>query len=212
MFIELLDFLRCPNAHEESWLVLAATRADGRDIMEGVLGCPVCHVEYPIDAGVVAFSPHCSPAIVGAPNEEEALRLAATLELTGSHGYAVLAGSWIAQARLLQTMTDVPLVLVNPPRELEMGRGLSGLTIDPDWVALPIAGSTARAIALDEAGTPLQLAAAISTLGVGGRILAPLSLERPQEMTELARDDRHWVAQRARAARSSGIVSLERRR
>jgi len=45
MFSELVDVLRCPRPHEESWLVLAAHRLDGRDIMAGVLGCPVCHAD-----------------------------------------------------------------------------------------------------------------------------------------------------------------------
>jgi len=53
VFIELVDALRCPRAHEESWLVLAMSRIEGRHIQEGALGCPVCHAEYPIHEGIV---------------------------------------------------------------------------------------------------------------------------------------------------------------
>ena len=53
MFIELVDALRCPRTHEESWLVLAASRIEARHIQEGALGCPVCRAEYPIRDGIV---------------------------------------------------------------------------------------------------------------------------------------------------------------
>ena len=45
MFVEIIDLLRCPNAHAESWLVAAAARTVGRHIVEGTLGCPVCEAE-----------------------------------------------------------------------------------------------------------------------------------------------------------------------
>ena len=55
MFIELVDALRCPQPHAESWLVVASTRTQARHILEGTLGCPVCRAEYPIVDGVVDF-------------------------------------------------------------------------------------------------------------------------------------------------------------
>ena len=45
MFIELVDALRCPVAHAESWLVAAAIRMEARHIVDGTLGCPVCSAE-----------------------------------------------------------------------------------------------------------------------------------------------------------------------
>ena len=41
MFIELIDTLRCPTPHDESWLVLAADRMAARHVVEGTVGCPV---------------------------------------------------------------------------------------------------------------------------------------------------------------------------
>ena len=38
--------------HEASWLVVSFARRDGRFIVEGTLGCPVCHRQYPIRDGV----------------------------------------------------------------------------------------------------------------------------------------------------------------
>ena len=212
MFIELIDVLRCPNAHEESWLVLASSRSEGRDVMDGVLGCPVCEAEYPIVDGVVRFVPKSHANAAAPSSEEEALRLAALLDLATPGAYAIIAGALGDSAPSLRALTDVPLLVVNPPPGIEMGNGLSGLTIDPGWTALPLGPSSARAIALDDSATPAQLRAALLVVRPSGRVLAPLALALPDGVSELARDDRQWLAERRVVARESGIIPLERRR
>jgi len=213
MFIELIDVLRCPNAHEESWLVLASRRIDGRDVMEGVLGCPVCAAEYPITEGIVRFAHESrDDAVAVSPSEEEALRLAALLDLVTPRSYALLTATLGMHAPSLRALTDVPLLLVNPPPGIEMGNGLSALTIDSDWTTLPLAPSSASAIALDDATTPPQLRAAVHVVRPSGRILAPTALALPDGVSELARDDRQWLAERRPAPRESGIIPLERRK
>lgn len=213
MFIELIDVLRCPNAHEESWLVLAAGRIDGRDVMEGVLGCPVCAAEYPITDGVARFEHEVrNDGIAVSPSEEEALRLAALLDLATPRGYAIITASLGVHAPALRALTDVPLLLVNPPPGIEMGNGLSALTIESDWTTLPLAPSSARAIALDDTTTPTQLLAALRVVRPSGRVLAPATLALSDDAAELARDDRQWLAERRAVARESGIISLERRK
>ncbi|HEY2855606.1 MAG TPA: hypothetical protein VGJ18_22375 [Gemmatimonadaceae bacterium] len=212
MFSELVDVLRCPRPHEESWLVLAAHRLNGRDIMAGVLGCPVCHAEYPIADGVARFVNAPDASSAGASNEDEALRLVALLDLTGARGYAVVLGDLTNHAVRMRELTDVQLLLVNPPTDLATGSGLSGLTIGRAWTALPLAGASARAIAFDDRTTPAQLASGIEVVAPGGRILAPVALSLPDGLTELVRDDRQWLAERQQAPRSSGIISLQRRK
>ena len=208
----MLDQLRCPRPHEESWLVLASQRIDGRDVLAGVLGCPVCHAEYPIVEGIACFADSARVTPTQSSDEEEALRLAATLNLTGPHGYAILVGELGIHAPSLHAMTDVQLLLVNPPAGVEMGWGLSGVTIEPDWIKLPLASSGARAVAFDDAASSTQIVAAVGTLSVGGRLLAPVSLPLPEGLSEVARDERHWAAERARADNPSKIISLTRRR
>ena len=211
MFIELVDALRCPNPHEEIWLVLASGKMEGRDVMEGVLGCPICHAEYPIEAGVAWFDGGANSRSRGAvPDEEEALRLAALLDLTDSRGYAILVGDAGSQAPRLRALTDVQLLLVNPPSGIEMGNGLSGLTT-PMQSLLPLAALSARAIALDNAASAELLESALNVVCPGGRILAPAGLSIPSGVIELARDERQWVGERARASVSSGIVTIHRR-
>ena len=212
MFIELIDVLRCPSAHEESWLVLASRRIDGRDVMDGVLGCPVCEAEYPIVDGTVRFASEANSDIAGPSSEDEALRLAALLDLASPGGYAIIAGALGNGAPALGALTDVQLLLVNPPPGIRMGSGLSGLTIDPGWTALPLAPASARAIALDDSATPAQLRAGLVVVRPSGRVLAPLALALPDGVSELARDDRQWLAERRSAPRESGIIPLERRK
>ena len=212
MFSELVDVLRCPRPHEESWLVLAAHRMDGRDIMEGVLGCPVCHAEYPIADGVARFADPPAARAQMVATEEAALRLVALLDLTGARGYAIVVGELTKHAQEMRELTDVQLLLVNPPVGTRMGGGLSGLTIESSWAKLPLAAASARGIAFDDATTQAQLEDGIDVVAPAGRILAPIGLEIPGGLTELARDDRHWLAECEQVTRSSGVVTLRRKK
>src|SRR4051812_37196810 len=116
MFIELVDALRCPVPHEESWLVAAATRMEARHIVDGTLGCPVCSAEYPIRNGVVDF--RRGGGVVAAPvasSAEQAMRMAALLDLADAQGFAVLLGEWGAHAHELASIVETPLVVIDPP-------------------------------------------------------------------------------------------------
>src|SRR5512140_104168 len=97
MLIPLVDALRCIRPHEDTWLVASIDRAEDRDIIEGTLGCPSCLAEYPIHDGVVHFDAVARPAY-RAPTEDDALRLAAALDLVDPRTTAVLHGSWGAYA------------------------------------------------------------------------------------------------------------------
>ncbi len=56
MHIELVDTLRCPHPHEDTWLVASVTRFDGREVVEGTLGCPACRRQFPVRGGEVDFT------------------------------------------------------------------------------------------------------------------------------------------------------------
>ena len=211
MFIELVDVLRCPRAHDKFCLVLAGRRVHDRDVMDGTLGCPVCKAEYPILDGVAHFdggTPR-STATGAAPSEEDALWLAALLDLADPRGFAVLVGGMSAYGPLIATMTDVQLLLVDPPAGIHMGLGLSGLTMPAGAAVFPLASGSARAVALDSSASGEQVDAAVDVLRGGGRLVAPAPLELPEGLTELARDDRVWVAERTAA---SPVVQLSRKR
>ena len=56
MFIELVDSLRCIVPHDDTWLVASVGRMDGRHVIDGTLGCPVCHRQFPIRDGAAWFT------------------------------------------------------------------------------------------------------------------------------------------------------------
>lgn len=208
MFIELVDALRCPVAHEESWLVAAAVRMEARHIVHGTLGCPVCAAEYPIRDGVVDMrrAPGRAPAAHAASSADDAMRIAALLDLSDAQGFAVLLGSWGSHAAHLSFVAEVPLVLIDPPTELTGSPGVSVIRCDGP---LPLAEGAARAMAID-AGDAGRVASAIRATRAKGRILAPAHVPVPGGVTELARDEATWVGERA--ASTSPLVTLHVRR
>ncbi|MGN6391237.1 MAG: hypothetical protein ACTHM9_03175 [Gemmatimonadales bacterium] len=114
MFIELTDHLRCPEPHDEAFLVLLPDRIEGRSVREGTLGCPICDRRFTLRDGVFdtgdAVAPPAGPSRLGAE------ALVALAGLNGPGGYAVLAGAPAAVWRAVATgMPGVGLVGVNPP-------------------------------------------------------------------------------------------------
>ncbi|MFN2563964.1 MAG: hypothetical protein ABR499_02980 [Gemmatimonadaceae bacterium] len=213
MFIELVDDLRCPRAHEETWLVAAAERTEGRDIIEGTLGCPICRAEYPIRAGVVWFAPAAraeAPATAAPAHHDDpelAMRLAALLDLSDAQGFALLAGTWASCAQPLRDLVPTHLVVLNPRPLGDVSVGISVLEIPG---SIPLADATCRGVALDEAhADAAHLAAAVRVLRPGGRLVAPASTPTPSGVAELARDERVWVAERE--ARPPKLVALRPR-
>jgi uncharacterized protein YbaR (Trm112 family) len=127
VFIELTDHLRCPSDHDESFLVLLPDRVEGRSVIEGQLGCPVCGRTFQLVNGVLdtGDSPHFSelPA-----SELDAEAVTALAGLSGPGGYLTLVGpvadSWKDVAAL---NPGVALVVVNPGHEVADAPGISVL-------------------------------------------------------------------------------------
>lgn len=114
MFIELTEYLRCPNRHEDAYLVLATGAMAGRAIRYGTLGCPVCHAEYLVVKQVARFgTPPDRPSPVGPLPPAEDVQAVLGLESPG--GYVALVGSASGQADVLaRLMNVVHFVCVNP--------------------------------------------------------------------------------------------------
>jgi hypothetical protein len=200
--------------------VVSATLIEVRHLREGVLGCPVCRAEYPIHGGVADFRP--SSLVEAASRAEDrhaplqegdpadpfiGMRLAALLNLADPSGFALLLGEWGRVADSMEALPDLPpLVLLDPPGEVEMRPGRSGLR---SGVSIPIAGGAARAVAVDAGSTHL-MAEAVRVTRAGGRIVGPITARLPDGVRELARDEAVWVAQRESA--QSGLVQLHVRR
>ena len=201
MFIDLVDDLRCPQPHEETWLVVASDRTHGRNIMEGTLGCPICRSEYAIRRGVVWFRDPAAarPAPpVAQPARADvavAMRLAALLDLSDPGGFALLSGSWAVHARAVRELVETQLVVLNPASAVAAGDGIS--VVETAGPEIPVAQATLRGVALDAVhADAASLEAAVRVLRPRGRLLAPVAAALPAGAIELARDGELWVAER----------------
>jgi uncharacterized protein YbaR (Trm112 family) len=207
MFIPLVDSLRCPNAHPETWLVASIDRAEERDIKEGMLGCPQCLAEYPVREGIVHFGPDIAREPFQPPDENEAVRVAAALELTDPRMTAVLHGAWGAHAMLIRSMTPVSLLLINPPEGVESGDGISIVLAN----SAPLAVASMDGAAVGAVASTALVATLCASLRGGRRMLGPLAVTRPAFLLELARDAEIWVAQLDPGAITSAPVLPTRR-
>jgi hypothetical protein len=113
MHIELTDHLRCLSDHAESFLVLLPDAMDGRRVLRGTLGCPVCGSIVPVEDGIAEFGG-------GGPSDGHtglsAEAVAAFLGVSGPGGYVALVGGATAvAAELGALLPGIALVLVNPP-------------------------------------------------------------------------------------------------
>ena len=216
MFIELVDSLRCPEPHDETWLVATIDRLDGRHIVEGSLGCPICRQVYPIRDGVVEMRrgetpphpPHDDTyGRMTLPSDDDVSRCAALLGMAEPGGLYVLAGAAGKVTNGLEQVTEGKLLLVSPTDDVVLTSDMSVLRASG---TLPVAACVVRGVLLDAASaTELFLAQAERALVAGGRLVAPAHAPLPAGVRELARDEREWVAVKERAA--SAPVPLRRR-
>lgn len=211
MFIELVDSLRCPRPHEDTWLVAAVARFHGRHVADGSLGCPVCRAQYPVRDGGVDFTAggrgERASQGVDTPGEDEVLRARALLGLAEPGGTVALVGEAASLAPALEEAAQVTLLLVNPRRSA-LGPGTSTVWVDD---GVPLAAGVLRG-AMIGAGVDASRAfvdSLVRALAPRARLVAPAARPVPDGMTELARDAREWVAERA-AERVSPPVPLRR--
>ena len=202
MHIELVEQLRCLNAHEDSWLVGSFDRMEARTVIAGALGCPVCGAEYPIVDGVAWFGavpgsdarvPSAATAADGDP--EETMRLAALLGLVGAGGTVLLAGEWGALGAALVQLVQVRAVLLDPPAGIAAAEGTGVVRTDG---RIPLAAGTLRGAALDEQNAA-RAGPVAELLRARGRLVLPATGSHPAGVTELARDARHVVLEKTAA-------------
>lgn len=142
MFIELTDHLRCPSDHEERFLVLLPERMEGRRVVAGSLGCPVCRRVVLLESGSVEFGPAPAPGPASALSAEAARAL---IGIDGPGGFvALVAEASSLAADLGALLPGVRFALVNPPPG----------TADTEWASvvrsprLPLKESSVRAAVL----------------------------------------------------------------
>ena len=196
MHIEFIELLRCPNPHEETWLVAAFHRMDGRLVIDAKLGCPVCSAEFFIRDGVAIFSAGdgTDSTIQKPADDDTAMRIAAFLDLTAPGKLVLLAGKEAAASEMVADLADTRVISLNrpfgaQPREDKVAEVRAGLPI-------PLAAKSLDGIALDESHTtPQMLTEAARLLRARGRLVAVAGATLSPEFRELARDADHVVAE-----------------
>jgi uncharacterized protein YbaR (Trm112 family) len=124
MFIELTDHLRCPEDHDESFLVLLPDKMEGRFVRTGQLGCPVCGRTFELVDGV--FDAGSGPEPGKQPTALTAEAATVLAGLSGPGGYLALVGPPASLGReITERMPGVALVAVNPPADMADGDGVS---------------------------------------------------------------------------------------
>jgi len=200
--------LRCPEAHEEGFLVMSTGEMLGRMVRSGMLGCPVCGKEYPIVRGVAHFSAggmrdagsvdpraatHPASPI---PHPADVQTLQALLDLSGPGGYVLLLGSAARHAvGLTGLMGGIHFVGVNAPDDVEELPVLSLLACE---AMIPLRQTVARAgvVGRDRLGAT-WLAEARRVLLPGRRlVIESESVTAPPGLTQLALGHGLFVGER----------------
>ncbi len=100
MFIELSEALACPACGPPQELVVVVDRLDGRRVLDGFLGCPICEARFPIRSGAVDLAHPDAPLHrpgEAAPGpypeldiEQTAVMIAALFDARDGGGYLLL--------------------------------------------------------------------------------------------------------------------------
>lgn len=230
MFIELSDVVQCIHPHESNWLVLSAEEMAGRHVVTGQMGCPVCAATYLIRDGEAHFEADqggeasgivlgANPSNAGEPEdaslwewlggEEASIGASALLSLVDVRQPVLLAGAWGCLAPTLADTAPAAYVLTDPTHPFAPVR--EEISVLRTAGALPLRARSLFAAALDGAAVREGLTdGTVRALRHGGRLVAPSWAPLPEGVTELARDDTLWVAERVRAMASGPPVAILR--
>lgn len=190
MFIELTDHLRCPEDHEERYLVLLPDRMEERSVREGRLGCPVCGRTYTLNDGALDLG---GEGAVGDPTS--ALTpdaIAALAGVNGPGGYLVLVG---APGRLWRELAElvprVGLVAVNPGGGTSDEQGVSVIR----GPRLPLKSRSMRGVVLGRpyGGDPAWIAEAARVVLPGLRVVGEGDTPSAGVIELMAAADGVWV-------------------
>lgn len=201
MFIELIDLLRCTNAHEDTWLVASFRTVSHRFVLDASLGCPACSAQYPVNAGIADFAagmtvPSCEAERAAASHsrEEIATRAGAYLAATEPGATIVLGGVWAYAAQQLSEMSETRVLALNATDEVKESATVGLVRVGSE---IPVAPGSVLGVALD-AWFPAKIVdSAVRAVRPGGRIVGPTVIPAPPELTVIAHDDSYWVALKA---------------
>ena len=197
MFIEVAEVLRCPREHDQVMCVVRADEIVGRTVIRGVIGCPRCNAEYPIDAGVADFAPLSAPD--DAPSDvsvsADAPAVGALLGIAGPGGYVVLAGSASRLGvGLASLFGGIHFLALNAPDDVAAS---PSLTLLHGSHPFPLRTSTARGVVVgEEYAIEPWLSDAARLVLDGLRMVVLTTKPEHHPVAQLACGDGLWVGQK----------------
>ena len=90
-------------------------------------------------------------------------------------------------------MTESRIFALNPAQHVEESESVGLLEVHRQ---IPLAASSVRGVAIDFSFPREILTSAIRVVRPGGRIVGPAAIEPPGDLTVIARDASHWVAEK----------------
>jgi hypothetical protein len=193
MFIELTDHLRCPAAHPEQFLVLLPSRMEGRRVLTGELGCPLCGLVILLADGIANWG-GAVPSVGRTALTAEAV--AAFLGLSGPGGYVALVGGVTVLAHALAPrFPGIRLVLVNPPAGTQDSDKGSVLRAP----SLPLKSGSMRGVVVgaDFGGSSAWVEDSVGSVLQGLRVVVEGGEPPTQGVEVMARSEVCWVGRRS---------------
>lgn len=185
-------------------MVAAFNKMEGRFVVNGKLGCPVCSTSYEITDGIadLRLNPddsdvgeHTPPAIAQGTtvqDDQAAGRAAALLGLTTPNSLVALVGSAASLSNSVTEMTEARIMAINPVAPLGESERVAVIRVSQRF---PFAPGSVDGLMLDESSATTLAHDAGRVLRQGGRLVGPATLKIDGQLRELARDDRNVVAE-----------------
>jgi uncharacterized protein YbaR (Trm112 family) len=192
MLIDVTEILRCPQPHDEAYLICGPVTMDGRHVVRGGLACPVCRAEYPIVDRVAWFAPPdavAEPSTPSAPLAASSLTVEAVrtfLDLQGGGGYVLLVGNAARFGPELAALLPLSAVVCCCLSSSRPDPG--AITVLHSPRVLPIKRHSVRAVVVgSDAARDPWLPSAVEALLTGLRVIVEDETAAPAGVVELAR-------------------------
>ncbi|HEY2825075.1 MAG TPA: hypothetical protein VGI83_05975 [Gemmatimonadales bacterium] len=196
MHIELTEMLRCPEGHDDAFLVLATAVMKSRHVYSGMLGCPVCRHEIPVVNGVANFGALSADRTGRADSAgATAAQLQTLLGLSNAGGAVVLVGSAAKVAKDLGDLLGGTHVIgVNPPDGIAVSERVSLVA----WgEGIPLRRNMARGVVLGaEVAHEPWLAESARVVLKGLRVVVLGGATAVPGLQLMAKSPEAWVGQR----------------
>ena len=179
-------------------MVAAFNKMDGRFVVDGKLGCPICSANYEIRAGIadlrldLAEHPVAPEQPETNTDDDAALRAAALLGLTNPNSLVLLVGAAASLSESISGLTEARVMAINPLHPVTDTERIASIRVND---RLPFAPVSVDAIMLDESSPDSLSRDAGRVLRQGGRLVGPSTFKIDGQFRELARDERNVVAE-----------------